>query len=240
GVVTALLMGATLLSLATFFARLPKAALAAVIVVAVARLIDIATLRDAWRYQRSDAVVLLATLLSVLVLGIEVGLVAGIVLSLLIHVWRGSRPHMAIVGRVPGTEHFRNIRRHDVETWPPLALVRVDESLTFTNIGVVEDFVGAHLAGHRDVQHVILLGNAVKYIDSSALDSLERFIASLREAGVTVHLAEVKGPVLDALERVDFPARIAPGRVFFRTADAVAALAKPHDVRMSERKTATG
>ena len=233
-VVTALLMGGTLLWLAPLFARLPKAALAAVIVVAVARLIDIATWREAWRYQRSDAAVLLATLIGVLVLGIELGLIVGIVLSLLIYVGRGSRPHMAIVGRVPETEHFRNIRRHDVETWPTLALVRVDESLTFTNIGVVEDFVTAHLASHSDVKHVVLVCNAVNHIDSSALDALERLIASLRDADVTIHLAEVKGPVLDALLRINFPERIAPGRVFFRTTDAVAVLTAPANTPVSK------
>jgi len=224
-VITALLIGGTLLWLAEFFARLPKAALGAVIVVAVARLIDISTLRHAWRYQRSDAAVLLVTLASVLLLGIEVGLVNGILLSLVVYVWRGSRPHMAIVGRVPDTEHFRNINRHAVETWPSLALVRVDESLTFTNIGVVEDFIAAHIARQPEVKHVVLVCNAVNHIDSSALEALERLIASLREAGVTVHLAEVKGPVLDALARVDFSLHLAPGKVFFRTVDAVTALA---------------
>lgn len=226
GIVTALLMGLTLLAFAALFARLPKAALAGVIVVAVARLIDVATLREAWRYQRGDAAVLLVTLGAVLILGIEVGLVVGILISLLVYVWRSSRPHMAIVGRVPGTEHFRNIRRHGVETWPNLVLVRVDESLTFTNISMVEDFVADYLATHRRVKDAVLVCNAVNHIDSSALDALERFVASLRDAGVTLHLAEVKGPVLDALERVDFKAKLAPGQIFFRINDAVATLAR--------------
>lgn len=225
GVVTALLIGLTLLAFAPWFARVPRAALAAIIVVAVVRLIDVATVRALWRYQRSDAVVLLLTLASVLILGIEAGLVIGVVMSLLFYVWRASRPHMAVVGRIPGTEHFRNVLRHRVETWPRLALIRVDESLSFANIGVVEDFIMGYLASHRNVEHLVLIGSAINHIDGSALDALERLFAGLRDAGVTVHFAEIKGPVLDALERVDLPARMAPGRIFFRTTEAVQALA---------------
>ncbi|HEY8555448.1 MAG TPA: sulfate permease [Burkholderiales bacterium] len=225
-VVAALAIGATLLLLAPWFARLPNAALAAVIVVAVAPLVDWRAIRTLWHYERSEAAVLLLTLAGVLLLGIEIGLVLGLVTSLVAYIWRSSAPHVAVVGRIPGTEHFRNVARHDVETWPTLALIRVDESLTFVNIGVIEDFIVAHLARHPEVEHVVLVASAINHIDSSALEGLERLIAGLREAGVTVHLAEVKGPVLDALERAGLPARMAPGRVFFRTSEAVEALAR--------------
>ena len=225
-VVAALVIGATLLLFAPWFARLPNAALAAVIVVAVAPLVDWRTIRMLWHYQRSEAAVLLLTLAGVLVLGIEIGLVLGLVTSLVAYIWRSSAPHVAVVGRIPGTEHFRNVARHHVETWPTLALIRVDESLTFANIGVIEDFIIAHLARHPEVEHLVLVASAINHIDSSALEGLERLIAGLREAGVTVHLAEVKGPVLDALERAGLPARMAPGRVFFRTSEAVEALAR--------------
>lgn len=224
-VVAALAIGVTLLFLAPWFERLPNASLAAIIVVAVAPLIDLKAVRSLWRYQRSEAAVLLVTLASVLLLGIETGLVTGLLISLVAYIWRTSRPHVAVVGRIPGTEHFRNVLRHDVETWPGLALIRVDESLTFANIGVVEDFIMTHLSRNRDVKHLVLVCTGINHIDSSALESLERLIAGLQEAAVTVHLAEVKGPVLDALDRAGLPARMAPGRVFFRTAEAVEALA---------------
>lgn len=225
-VVASAAIALTLLFFAPWFARLPQAALAAIVVVAVVPLIDVQAARSLWRYQRAEAGVLLVTLAGVLLFGITVGLVIGLLVSLTAYIWRTSVPHVAVVGRIPGTEHFRNVLRHDVETWPTLALIRVDESLTFANIGVVEDFVMAHLAKHRDVRHLVLVCSGINHIDSSALEGLERLIAGLREAGVTVHLAEVKGPVFDALERAGLPARMAPGRVFFRTSEAVEALAR--------------
>lgn len=225
GIVAALVIGLTLLFFAPWFERLPRAALAAIIVVAVIPLIDVAGMRALWRYQRSEAAVLLLTLGGVLVFGIEVGLVIGLVVSLLYYIWRTSQPHVAVVGRIAGTEHFRNVQRHRVETWPNLALIRVDESLSFADIGVVEDFIMAHLALHPEIKHLVLICSAVNHIDSSALETLERLFVNLREAGVTVHLAEVKGPVLDALERVGLPERMAPGRIFFRTVEAVQAFA---------------
>src|SRR5690606_23573900 len=224
GIVTAVAMGAILLSFAHLFARLPQAALAAIVVVAVAQLIDLGEVRRLWRYQRRDAAVLLLTLGAVLVFGIELGLVVGVLASLLAHLWRTSRPHVALLGRIPGTQLFRNVRRHEVETWPHLALVRVDENLSFANIGRVEDFIMAHLARHPQVEHLVLVASAVNDIDSTALAALERLAASLRDAGVALHLAEVKGPVHDLLVRAGLPGRLAPGRIFFSTAEAVDAL----------------
>lgn len=220
-IVAAVAIGLTLLLFTPWFERLPKAALAAIIVIAVVPLIDVKSVRALWRYQRSDASVLLLTFAGVLILGIEVGLIIGLVVSLLFHIWRTSHPHVAEVGRIRGTEHFRNVQRYAVETWPNLALIRVDESLSFANIGVVEDFIMAYVAKHPRVQHLVLVCSAINHIDSSALEAIERLFMNLREAGVIVHLAEVKGPVLDALERVGLPARLAPGRIFFRTTDAV-------------------
>lgn len=220
-IVAAVAIGLTLLLFTPWFERLPKAALAAIIVIAVVPLIDVKSVRALWRYQRSDASVLLLTFAGVLILGIEVGLIIGLVVSLLFHIWRTSHPHVAEVGRIRGTEHFRNVQRYAVETWPNLALIRVDESLSFANIGVVEDFIMAYVAKHPRVQHLVLVCSAINHIDSSALEAIERLFMNLREAGVIVHLAEVKGRVLDALERVGLPARLAPGRIFFRTTDAV-------------------
>lgn len=220
-IVAAVAIGLTLLLFTPWFERLPKAALAAIIVIAVVPLIDVKSVRALWRYQRSDASVLLLTFAGVLILGIEVGLIIGLVVSLLFHIWRTSHPHVAEVGRIRGTEHFRNVQRYAVETWPNLALIRVDESLSFANIGVVEDFIMAYVAKHPRAQHLVLVCSAINHIDSSALEAIERLFMNLREAGVIVHLAEVKGPVLDALERVGLPARLAPGRIFFRTTDAV-------------------
>ena len=158
-------------------------------------------------------------------LGIELGLMLGALASLAVHLWKVGHPHIAVVGRVPGTGHFRNVRRHTVEVWSPVLLVRPDESLNFANIAAVEEFIMAELAQHAGCRHLVLLGNAVNHIDVSALQGITQLIDSLRAAGVTLHLAEVKGPVTDRLQGVAFENTLAPGRIFFRVEEALAELA---------------
>lgn len=228
-VVTALLVGLVVFAFMPLLEHVPRAALAAIIIVAVARLVDLRGLRAAWRYDRSDAAVMLSTALGVIVLGIEAGLMAGIVLSLLATVWKASRPHVAELGRLPGSEHFRNVRRYrSLETWPSLLLLRVDEHLSFANSHWLEQYFAQSVAAHPGVRHVVLVANAVNGIDTTALEMLERLALSLREAGVTLHLAEVKGPVMDRLKRSSLLASMAPGRVFLSAHEAVQELGKQH------------
>lgn len=227
GIITAFLVGLAALYLHPFFRHMPQAILAAVIVVAILNLVDIKTLRQAWQYDRTDAAALLATLFGVVMLGVEQGLLLGLALSLLLFIWRTGHPHIARVGRVPGTEHFRNIQRHAVDTWPDLLLVRVDESLCFANAGPVEDFILEALTDAPDTRHVILIASAVNAIDVSALEMLQELIENLRAQGITLHLAEVKGPVMDRLERIGLPDRLSPGRIFLHTQQAVQALIDP-------------
>jgi SulP family sulfate permease len=165
------------------------------------------------------------SLVGVLALGIEAGLVLAIVWTLLGHLWRTGHPHIAVVGRVRHTEHFRNVLRHEVETWPELLLIRVDEDLYFANAGFVEDFIAAETARHPQARHLVLIASAINHIDATALEMLTGLAKRLRAAGVVLHLAEVKGPVMDGLKRSDLLAQIAPGRVFFRTEDAIEDLA---------------
>jgi sulfate permease, SulP family len=225
-IITALLIGVTLLVLTPLFHDLPRAVLAAIIVVAVAALIDVASFRRAWRYDKADAAAQAVTFGAVLAIGVELGIVAGIVLSLLLHLWRTSRPHVAVVGRVGNTEHFRNVRRHTVTTLPHVLAVRVDESLYFANASYLEGFLLNAVADDRLVRHVVLICSAVNVIDASALESLETLSGELRDAGVTLHLAEVKGPVSDRLARTGFLEHLAPGRVFLSTHEAMVALAQ--------------
>jgi SulP family sulfate permease len=144
--------------------------------------------------------------------------------------WRSSRPHAAIVGRVPETEHFRNVERHDVETWPELLLLRVDRSLYFANVNHLEEIVAEAVAHQPRLKHLVLICSAVNTIDHSALESLEQLAESLKQAGVTLHLAEVKGPVMDRLAQTALMKHLAPGRVFLSTNQAVRELASrsPH------------
>jgi SulP family sulfate permease len=224
--VTALLVAVVVFAFTPFLTHVPRTVLAAIIIVAVARLVDLRALREAWRYDRSDAAVMLATALGVIGMGIELGLMAGIVLSLLATVWKASRPHVAELGRLPGSEHFRNVRRYrHLETWPSLLLLRVDEHLSFANSHWLEQYFAQAVAAHPGVCHLVLVANAVNGIDTTALEMLGRLALSLREAGVTLHLAEVKGPVMDRLKRSSLLASMAPGRVFLSAHEAVQALA---------------
>lgn len=219
GVISAMLMAVVVAAFTDWFYFLPNAVLAATIVVAVLGLVDLHTLREAWRYDRADAVALLATAAGVLVLGVEAGIVAGVALSLSVLVWRSSQPHMAVVGRVPGTEHFRNVLRHSVETLPGLVALRIDESLFFGNAEVIEGRVVELAAQQPMTRRVLLILSAVNRIDGSALHMLTQLEHTLAERGIELCLAEVKGPVMDRLAGTGLGQRLAR-RIYLSTHEA--------------------
>ena len=223
GIVTAVLVGLVALLFTGWFHSLPQAVLAAIIVVAVAQLIDLEGARRIWRYDRADGLALAATFVAVLTLGIETGLVIGIGLSLALYLWWTSQPHMAVVGRVPGTEHFRNVKRHAVETDPRVLAIRIDENLYFANAAQVEDYIARHLAAAPEARCLLLVMTAVNYIDASGLEMLEHLEEDLHHAGVTLYLSEVKGPVQDRLKGTQLYARIAD-RIHLTTDRAVRSL----------------
>jgi SulP family sulfate permease len=183
---------------------LPIATLAATIIVAVLSLVDFKTPRTIFAYSKSDFAAMMATILVTLTLGVEPGVIAGVSLSLALFLWRASRPHAAIVGRVPGTEHFRNVLRHAVITDPRILTIRIDESLTYLNARWLEEFISEQVALHPSLQHLILMCSAVNAIDASALESVEAINLRLKDGAIDLHLSEVKGPVMDALKRSHF------------------------------------
>ena len=219
GVFSAALMALVIAALTGLFHYLPHAVLAATIIVAVTSLVDIRTLREAWHYDRADALSLVATALGVVALGVEVGILTGVTLSLGLLVWRSSHPHIAVVGRVPGTEHFRNVDRHAVQTVPGLLALRVDESLFFANATVLEDRIEALLAKDATVRRVLLICSAVNQIDVTALGVLTQLERSLAARNIEFSLAEVKGPVMDRLRPTELGQRLL-GRVFLSTQEA--------------------
>ncbi len=223
-IITAVLVGITVLLLTPLLYFLPKATLAAVIVVAVANLIDFKIVRETWAYNKTDALSLIVTFVAVLTIGIELGIVIGAGLSIALYLYRTSRPHIAVVGRVGETEHFRNVLRHKVHTDEDILIVRVDESLYFANTAYLEDELLARVADQPQINHLVLIMSAVNFIDASALETLETLIERLRDAGVTLHMAEVKGPVMDKLQRVDFEATLGEGQVYLSTHKAIADL----------------
>jgi len=222
----AMLIAAAILSLAVifftpWFTNIPKSVLAAIILLSIIRLVKIMHIAHTLRFDRGDGIAELATLLAVLFLGIEEGIILGIILTIGSHLRKASQPHIAVVGRVPDTEHFRNIKRHQVETWRHLLLVRIDESITFANIDYIEDYLGTELRRRPDTKHVVLIFNSVSDIDATALEALEQFNKGLQAQGRTLNIAEAKGPVMDKLGKTDFQQQLMPGKVFFRTEDAV-------------------
>ncbi len=223
--ITVLVVGVAALFLMPLFHHLPQAVLAAIILIAVTGLMDFGMLRRLWHYDRADAAALILTFVSVLGLGIEKGILIGVASTIFLHLWRTSRPHMAVVGRVPDTAHFRNIRRHEVETLPHVLLLRIDESLYFANARYIEDFVLCAAAERPRLRHLVLICNAVNSIDASALETLTGLRARMQDAGIEFHLTEVKGPVMDRLADTEFLRDVGPDRVYLTTQAAFEKLA---------------
>ncbi len=225
GAYTAVGLGLASLLLTPLIFFLPKATLAATIIVAVLSLVDLSILKKTWQYSKADFMAVLATILITLGFGVELGVTAGVLISILIHLYKSSRPHMAVVGQVPNTEHYRNVLRHDVITQEAILTVRVDESLYFANARFLEDAIYDLVAKHPKVKHVILMCPAVNAIDMSALESLEAINERLKDLNVKFHLSEVKGPVTDRLARTDFLEHLS-GRIFLSQHSAILELKK--------------
>ncbi len=213
GAFTAISLGIAALALTPLVFFLPQATLAATIIVAVLTLVDFSILKKAWSYSKADFAAVLATMLITLGSGVELGVTCGVVLSIFLHLYKTTKPHIAEVGLVPGTEHFRNIHRHTVETDPTLVTLRIDESLYFANARFLEDYIYDRLAVDPEIKNVVLMCSAINEIDFSALESLEAINARLKDMGIKLHLSEVKGPVMDRLQKQHFIADLT-GKVF--------------------------
>lgn len=222
--VTATLVLVTLLAFASLFFFLPKAVLSAVIVMSASQLVDLAGIRKIFRFNPIDAVTFSFTFVAVLVMGVEIGILIGIGISFVLLIRASSKPHIAVVGRWGDTEHFRNVLRHEVQTSPRVLAVRVDESIYFVNTRFIETFLLNKVAESLEIEHVLLICTATNFIDASGLEMLEALSDNLAEVGVTLHLSEVKGPVMDRLKETEFYARMT-GRVFFTTDIAMRELA---------------
>ena len=207
-----------LLTPALFY--LPQAVLSATIIVTVMSLVDFSILKRTWAFSKTDFIGALTTLLVTLSVSIEIGLMVGVVASLALFLYKASRPHIAEVGLVLGTEHFRNIRRHSVLTSPRVVSLRVDESLYFANSRALEDRVNDAVANAPDVEHIVLQCSAINDIDSTALESLETIERRLRDSGISLHLTEVKGPVMDHLKDTPFLQGLS-GKVFLTQYQAI-------------------
>lgn len=216
------------LYLTPLFKYLPIATLAATIIVAVLTLIDLPAIRRTWNYSKSDFTAMFLTIVVTLSVGVEAGVITGVLASLLLHLWRTSRPHIAVVGRVPGTEHFRNVLRHSVETSEEVLSIRIDESLYFANARFLEDSVYELVAKNGRIEQVVLMCSAINEIDGSAVESLEAINQHLSESAVTLHLSELKGPVMDRLKRSHF-LELLTGQIFLSQHEAASVLESRKD-----------
>lgn len=231
GIYTAIGLAIAALALTPLIFFLPKATLAATIIVAVLSLVDFSILQKTWAYSKADFAAVLTTIVITLGAGVEIGVSSGVALSILVHLFKSSRPHMAIVGKVPNTEHFRNVLRHNVEVHPEILTLRVDESLYFANARFLEDKVYDLVAQRPELKHVILLCSAVNAIDMSALHSLEAINERLASSGVAFHLSEVKGPVMDRLLNIGFQKKMS-GNIYLSQHQAMTELSVQPDAKI--------
>ena len=238
GAYTALGIALATLFLTPFLFFLPQAVLAATIIVAVLSLVDIKAIRTVWAYSKSDFLAMAATILMTLGFGVELGVLTGVGLSLFLHLYNTSKPHFALVGQVPGSQHFRNIERHSVVTSDSVVTLRIDESLYFANARFLEDTVDGVLANSPSMKHLILMFPAVNRVDASGLESLEAINHRLKDAGVTLHLSEVKGPVMDRFQRTHFLVELT-GKVFLHQYEAMEEL-DPAMTRRTARRNEPG
>jgi sulfate permease, SulP family len=215
----------TLLFFTPLFARLPQAALAAIIVISVVGLVDLQGARKHWRVHRDDSITEIATFAVVLGFGIETGLLTGVALSIAFFVRQSSRPHVTLVGRIGDTSQFRNVRRYDTETVSQIAAIRIDENIFFANTNQIENKLLKIVQRRPGTHHVLLVCSAVNRIDISGLEMLSRINQSFAAMGIKLHLSDVKGPVMDQLQITDFIAELT-GSVFFSTDQAMRDLAQ--------------
>jgi SulP family sulfate permease len=230
-VVAALSMLAILIVGTAGFTRMPLAVLAASIMVAALSMVDLRALRRAWRYDRADGGALLGTALGVIVVGLQWGIALGIGLSLASLLYRASTPHIALMGRIVDTEHFRNVARHGVETIPGVLFFRVDESFFFGNLRSIETRLSAVLKNDPSVRDVVLVMSAVNRVDMTAMEALSEIFEDLRESGIHLHLAEVKGPVQDRMVHTPLWKGLF-GRIHLSCNDAFEALQSKADQRV--------
>jgi sulfate permease, SulP family len=201
------------------------AVLAATIIVAVLPMVAWQPFVRAWRFARAEALLMGAVALLVVGVGVGWALTVGVLGAIALLLQRTARPHWAEVGRLPGSEVFRNVRRFDVETLPELLSLRIDEALCFTNARWLSELLQAELARHPRARHLLLMMSGVNDIDLSGLEALQQAAQQLRARGLQLHLSELKGPVADKLQAAGLNEWL-PGRVFRTQAQAWNVLAQ--------------
>jgi SulP family sulfate permease len=160
-------------------------------------------------------------------MGIESGILAGVVTTFVVMMWKMSRPHVAEVGRVGATEHFRNVKRFDVLTSPGVFAFRIDESLSFANAGFLLAYIMEQLADRPTIRHVLLISSGINDVDATGLDTLETIRSELDQIGVGFHMSDVKGPVTDRLRLAGFDEQFLKEHIYLSADEAMRNLSSP-------------
>ncbi|MCH7313335.1 sulfate permease [Acinetobacter sp. ANC 3882] len=201
GVVSSLLMIVVSLYFTGFFQNLPLAVLAATIFVSIWKLVTLTPFIETWKYSKADGLAMWVTFFGVTCLDISTGLIIGIVLTFILLLWRISRPHIAVIGLIEGTQHFRNVSNYNVITTPVIVSFRVDENLSFLNAHVLKGHVITEVSQNPLLQHVVINCSSISNIDLSALEMLEDLNQELKQLHIQLHLSEIKSPVMDRLSK---------------------------------------
>ncbi len=220
GIFTALFVLVFLLFARPIIAFIPITILGAIVIMAVWKLIDLKPLFKNWAIYPKDNIIWLSSFIGVLAISPDMGIAAGVVVSLFFLIRSASTPHMAIIGRIPNSAHFRNVNRHHVETHKPLLAIRIDEGLHFANKEAVNHFLEKAIKSHPHAQHVLIVCSAVNIIDAEGIELLEIWSEKLQSQGRQLHLSEVKGPIMDTFEKINFKQTLSPGKIFLSTHQA--------------------
>ncbi|WP_180093998.1 MULTISPECIES: SulP family inorganic anion transporter [unclassified Acinetobacter] len=224
GVLSSLLIIVVSLYFTGFFQDLPLVILAATIIVSIWKLVDFKPFVDTWRYSKADGIAMWVTFFGVVCIDISTGLIIGIISTFILLLWRISRPHIAVIGLVEGTQHFRNVQRHHVYTAPHILSLRIDENISFLNANTLKGFLINEVSENIDLEHVVINCSSVSSIDLSALEMLEDLNAELSKLDIRLHFSEVKGPVMDKLQHSKLLTHLS-GQIFLTHYQAVKELA---------------
>lgn len=224
GLITVVLVGAFCIFANDLLKNLPQAVLAVIIIVSAAPLVSFVHGIEAWKFQKSDGLVWGISFLAVLISGAENGILIGMLLSLVLYLKRTNEPHIAEIGRIVNSDHFRNVKHYETLTSPQVLLIRIDENLYFANCRYLVHFIKKRLTAKPETKHVVLVGSAINHIDFNGLQTLNSLLSDLNTQGIQLHLAEFKNPVIAQLKRTKLLDDLAPGKLFFTTSEALRSL----------------
>ncbi len=207
----------TLMFFTSWFYFLPQTCLAAIIITAVYKLIDFATLKRMWNYDKADAIAWIATFATVLLWDVQAGIIFGAIIAIALHLYRTSQPHIAIVGRIEDSSDFRDILHHEVKTNPQVLAIRIDANLYFANAQYVQNFLNQAIRDRPEVTSILLVCSAINFIDTSSLEMLESLIATLNPLNINFYFSEIKSPVMEKLEHIGFVDLVGRDRFFLST-----------------------